>query len=184
MDREIESSFPHFSAPSRALAREGMVVGIDIGNAGGLALVTPAGDLVDVEPMPILSDGPKGRPTVNASLLAALVRRWSPSSAYIELVGPRPGEGAVQGFTFGRARGLVEGVLAAQGVTARMVAPQVWKRHVGIPAGREGAKDLARAEACRRWPSMAERFAAKGSDGLAEAALVAVCGMAREAAGR
>ena len=42
----------------------------------------------------------------------------------------------------------------------------------------------SRAEACRRWPAMAKRFAAKGSDGLAEAALIAVAGMAREAAGR
>ena len=164
--------------------RSALVLGVDIGNSGGLALVTSAGELVRVAPMPVLHDGPKGRPTVNAPLLAALVARWAPASAFIEMVGPRPGEAAGGAFSFGRARGLIEGTLAAQGIPARMVAPAVWKRAVGIPAGREGAKDLARAEACRRWPSMAERFAAKGSDGLAEAALIAVAGMAREAAGR
>lgn len=162
----------------------GLVLGVDVGNSGGLALVTPAGELVAVEPMPTLNDGPKGRPTINAALLADLVRRWTPASAFVELIGPRPGEAAGGAFSFGRARGLVEGTLAAQGIPARMVAPAVWKRCVGIPAGREGAKDLARAEAVRRWPSMAERFAAKGSDGLAEAGLIAIGGMAREAQGR
>ena len=159
-------------------------LGVDVGNCGGLALVTSAGELVAVEPMPVLNDGPKGRPTINAVLLADLVRRWAPASAYVELIGPRPGEAAGGAFSFGRARGLIEGTLAAQGIPTRMVAPAVWKRSVGIPAGREGAKDLARAEAVRRWPRMAERFAAKGSDGLAEAGLIAVAGMAREAGGR
>ncbi len=155
------------------------MLGVDIGNAGGLALLSLAGDLLDVEPMPVLNDGPNGRPTPNGPLLAALLRRWGPSTAYIELVGPRPGEGAVGAFAFGRSRGLVEGALAAQGIPGRMIAPSVWKRFCAIPAGREGAKDLARAEACRRWPAMASRFALKGSDGLAEAGLIAVAGIAR-----
>ncbi len=167
-----------------ASERPALVLGVDVGNAGGLALVTPAGDLVAVEPMPVLLDGPKGRPTVNAPLLAALVHRWAPSAAFVELVGPRPGEAAGGAFSFGRARGLIEGVLAASGVPARMVTAPTWKRHCGIPAGRDGVKDLARAEACRRWPKMANRFSAKGSDGLAEAGLIAVAGMAREAQGR
>ena len=67
---------------------------------------------------------------------------------------------------------------------ARHLTPATWKRAIGIPAGREGVKDMARAEACRRWPGMAERFAAKGSDGLAEAGLIAVAGLQREAQGR
>ncbi len=150
----------------------------------GLALVTADGQLVEVVPMPVLADGPKGRPTVNGPLLAAIVRRWALASASAELVGPRPGEAAGGAFSFGRARSLVEGVPAAQGVPARMVTAPVWKRHCGIPAGREGVKDMARAEACRRWPGMAERFSARGSDGLAEAGLIAVAGMAREALGR
>ncbi len=61
-----------------------------------------------------------------------------------------------------------------------MLTPSTWKRAVGIPPGRDGVKDMARAEACRRWPAMAGNFAAKGSDGLAEAALIAMAGMMRE----
>ena len=157
------------------------LLGVDIGNAGGLALVTADGQLVEVVPMPVLADGPKGRPTVNGPLLAAIVKRWAPASAFVELVGPRPGEAAGGAFSFGRARGLIEGVLASQGIPTRHLTPATWKRAIGIPPGKDGVKDMARAEACRRWPGMAERFAAKGSDGLAEAALVAAAGLAREA---
>ena len=48
--------------------------------------------------MPVLKDGPKGRPTVNAPLLASLVAKWHASEAFVEYVGARPGEGAVGAF--------------------------------------------------------------------------------------
>lgn len=36
-----------------------MIIGIDIGAGGALALLTPDGDLIEVADMPILRDGPK-----------------------------------------------------------------------------------------------------------------------------
>jgi crossover junction endodeoxyribonuclease RuvC len=48
----------------------GPIIGIDIGSQGAIALLTPADDLLEVVDMPILRDGPKGRPNVNAALLA------------------------------------------------------------------------------------------------------------------
>lgn len=158
-----------------------LVLGIDPGLGGALALLTSEGMLVDVDDMPVLNDGPAGRPAVNAPLLSALLRQWNPTDAFVEYVGARPGEAASGAFAFGRSRGVVEGVLGAHGVPVRFLTPPVWKRAVRIKPGRLGAKDLARSEAIRRWPVMAERFAPKGSDGLAEAALIAVAGMAREA---
>ena len=53
---------------------------------------------------------------------------------------------------------------------------------MGIPPGREGAKDAARAEAIRRWPNNAALFARVKDDGRAEAALIAVAGIKREGA--
>jgi hypothetical protein len=44
---------------------------------------------------------------------------------------------------------------------------------------RNRAKDAARSEAIRRWPSKAGLFARKMDDGRAEAALIAVAGLAR-----
>jgi crossover junction endodeoxyribonuclease RuvC len=59
------------------------------------------------------------------------------------------------------------------------MAPAAWKRAVGVPPGREGAKDAARSEAIRRWPAKATLFARIKDDGRAEAALIAVAGMLR-----
>jgi crossover junction endodeoxyribonuclease RuvC len=42
----------------------GAIIGIDIGSQGAIALLTPGGDLLEVVDMPILRDGPKGRPNV------------------------------------------------------------------------------------------------------------------------
>jgi crossover junction endodeoxyribonuclease RuvC len=155
------------------------VLGIDIGVRGALALLSPDGDLLEVADMPVLDDGPKGRPAVNPPLLAELIHKWHAGHAFVELVGARPGEGAVGAFAFGRSRGVVEGALGACGVPATMIAPASWKRACGIPAGSAGAKDAARSEAIRRWPSHAGLFARAKDDGRAEAALIAVAGLAR-----
>ena len=85
------------------------VLGVDIGNAGAVALLDGSGELLEVCDMPCLGDGPKGRPAVNAPLLAAIVARTGASLAYVEHVGPRPSDGAVQAFAFGRCKGVVEG---------------------------------------------------------------------------
>jgi crossover junction endodeoxyribonuclease RuvC len=135
------------------------VIGIDVGSTGALALVTRAGELLDVADMPTLRDGPKGRASINAPLLSELLARWHASHAFVETVGPRPGEGAVGAFAFGRARGVIEGVAGALGVSVTFLTPPVWKRFVGIPPGRNGAKDAARSEAIRRWPDKAGLFA-------------------------
>jgi hypothetical protein len=158
-----------------------LTIGIDIGAAGALALLDESGDLIDVADMPILRDGPKGRPTVNGPLLAEIVNRWRASRAFIEFVGARPGEGAVGAFAFGRSRGVVEGVLGACGIPATHIAPAAWKRAIGIPPGRDGAKDAARSEAIRRWPAKASLFARAKDDGRAESALIAIAGLKREA---
>lgn len=153
-----------------------MIIGIDIGSRGALALLSPAGELLEVADMPVLRDGPKGRPAVNGPLLVELMRRWQAKQAFIELVGVRPGEGAVGAFAFGRSRGIVEGVLAACGVPATHIAPAAWKRALGLPTA---SKDAARSEAIRRWPAHAALFARVKDDGRAEAALIAVAGLMR-----
>jgi crossover junction endodeoxyribonuclease RuvC len=158
------------------------ILGVDIGSAGALALLTEAGELLDVADMPILRDGPSKRPAVNGPLLAELVGRWRADRAFVEYVGARPGEGAVGAFAFGRSRGICEGVLAALGIPATHIAPAAWKRTIGIAPGRDGAKDAARSEAIRRWPAKAALFARVKDDGRAEAALIAIAGMRREAA--
>ena len=155
-----------------------MILGVDIGVQGALALITPAGELIDVWDMPCLEDGPKHRRTVNAPLLAELVYKSHATEAYVEHVGPRPMEGAVGAFAFGDSKGVVRGVLAAAAISTVFITPPVWKRAVGIPPGKD-MKDMARSEAIRRWPGQAGQFKRQCDDGRAEAALIAVAGLIR-----
>jgi crossover junction endodeoxyribonuclease RuvC len=159
----------------------GLVLGVDIGVVGAIAVLSHAGELVSVHDMPVLADGPAGRRSVNAPLLAEIILKCTATAAYVEYVSARPKEGGVGAFAFGRARGVTEGVLAGAGLPVTFLTPQVWKRVIGIPPGKDGAKDLARSEAIRRWPAHAGLFARVKDDGRAEAALIAIAGIAREA---
>jgi crossover junction endodeoxyribonuclease RuvC len=156
------------------------VIGVDIGNQGAIATLSEDGDLVEISDMPFLADGPKNRPAVNAPLLAAIVAKSGAARAYVEWVGPRPTDGAVQAFAFGRCKGVLEGVLAASGVPVTFLTPPQWKRLAGIAPGRSGAKDAARSEAIRRWPARASLFARVKDDGKAEPALIGLAGILRE----
>ena len=151
------------------------VLGIDIGLTGAVALLDNDGKLLAVDDMPVLADGPAKRRTINPALLTEIIYKHRAEIAYVELVGPRPGEGAVGAFAFGRSRGIVEGVLAACGVPIKLVTPAHWKRIVGLPPGE--AKDLARSAALKRWPTWAEAFARIKDHGRAEACLIAVAGI-------
>lgn len=155
-----------------------MIIGIDIGVRGAIALLTPAGKLIDAWDMPCLEDGPKHRRAVNAPLLAELIYKTHAIEAYVEHVGPRPLEGVVGAFAFGDSKGVVRGVLAAASISTFFITPPVWKRAVGVPPGKD-MKDAARAEAIRRWPGKAELFRRKIDHGRAEAALIGMAGLIR-----
>ena len=130
------------------------VLGIDIGSHGAIALLTP-GDFDGVVDMPILRDGPKGRPNVSAALLADIVLRSHATMAYVEFVSARPGEGAVGAFAFGRSRGVIEGVCGAVGVPVSFLTLACWKRpsafRLDVKA-RRMLPDRRRSDAGRRTP--------------------------------
>jgi crossover junction endodeoxyribonuclease RuvC len=124
---------------------------------------------------------PERTPRGQRAARPEIIFKTHASKAFVEFVGARPGEGAVGAFAFGRSRGVVEGVLGAAGVLGTTKAPAAWKRAVGLPEGREGAKDAARPEAIRRWPAKAAFFARVRDVDRAEACLIALAGLRREA---
>ena len=85
-----------------------IILALDLGVTGA-GVILHDGVPVDFFDMPCLNDGPAGRRSINAALLAELVLKSHASGAFVEAVGPRPGEGAVGAFAFGRAKGLTEG---------------------------------------------------------------------------
>lgn len=159
------------------------ILGVDLGNQGAAAILTADRQLVDVVDLPLLADGPSCRQAVNGALFGDLIRRWQPSTAFIEFVGPRPTDGVKSAFAFGAAKATVETALIVLGVRVSYITAPVWKRTIGIPPG-TGMKDVARSAAVRRWPDKVNLFARVKDDGRAETCLIGVAGMMREAQGR
>src|SRR5439155_9101919 len=117
----------------------------DLGNQGACAFLTTDGDLFGIADMPVLPDGPSGRPTINGPLIAEMLRYRAPERACIEFIGARPSDGPVGAFAFGRCRGCIEGVLAALEVRPVWLTVPSWRRLVGLPSN--ATKDQARAAA-------------------------------------
>jgi crossover junction endodeoxyribonuclease RuvC len=155
------------------------IIGIDPGAHGAIAVLDEGGDLLEVLDMPSTPEA-NGRTATNAPLLAAILARTNARIAYCEFVGARPTDAKAAAFSFGRARGVIEGCAGALGLPIVFVTPPTWKRLADIPPGVEN-KDLARTRAIARWPTRAELFARKMDVDRAEACLIAIAGLRREA---
>jgi len=158
----------------------GVILGIDPGASGALALLDEAGQLLEIHDMPSMPEA-NGRTATNAPLLAGIIARSHARIAYCEFVGARPTDAKVAAFAFGRARGVIEGVAGALGVPIVFLTPPTWKRLANIPPGTEN-KDLARTRVIARWPGQAELFRRKADVDRAEASLIGLAGILRERA--
>lgn len=153
-----------------------IVAGIDPGLSGAVAFLDAAsGSVIDIADMPtlMLSRGGKAKRELDAHALARLIGESVPGHAFIEQVGAMPGQGVSSVFSFGKSYGVVIGILAALGVPMTFVAPAVWKKALGVPA----VKDGARARASQLMPSVASQWPLVKHDGRAEAALIGHYGL-------
>ena len=148
-----------------------MILGIDPGKSGAVAVLNQRGALVAVHDMPIVG------PIVSAVLLDELVHDYvdplhdGPSgTAVIEDVHAMPKQGVTSSFSFGRSLGVAEGVLAGNGYSLRYVSPAKWKKALGLTSD----KGVSRRRAIEVWPNRASWFARVKDDGRAEAALIAL----------
>lgn len=101
------------------------------------------------------------------------------NQAFVEQVSSMPGQGVSGVFAFGKAYGIVLGVLGTLEIPITLASPQKWKKALGVPA----AKDGARARASQLLPAHAELWTPRRGErnaiqaaGIAEAALIAEWG--------
>lgn len=113
-----------------------------------------------------------GRKIVDGKGIAAWLRVHEPHLVVVELVGARPGQGVTSMFTFGRALGVVEGIVQALGYPLERVTPQVWQRWAGCP----GVEDT-RGRAGELLPLGGNLLARKKDIGRADALLMALWGL-------
>ena len=142
------------------------VIAFDPGLNGAWAVLDASG-LVALGDMPAHGDGAQRR--VSGALIRALIDAHEPSLAVVEAVSARPGQGVSSMFRFGRAVGVVDGVLGACGLPVRYAAPTTWKRAMSVTAD----KNSARARAVEMFPGRAREFERVKDADRAEAALIA-----------
>ena len=158
------------------------VLGIDPGAKGAIAVLSSTGELLDIKDMPALPESSgNGRYVTSAAGLARIIAESHAGLIFCEFVASRPTDGVIQAFSFGRCRGVVEGIAGAFDLQVIWLTPPSWKRFAGVPPGKEN-KDIARTRAVERWPAHAEQFARKKDVDRAEACLIGAAGLARVSA--
>lgn len=145
-----------------------VMIGIDPGCSGCTVVLGPDFEVLDALHMPTLKVGTNTR--VNGAAFGAFLERWRGAHAYLELVGPMPGNSGNSMFTFGHAAGAVEGILQGRGFAYTLVSPQKWKKRAGL-IGTD--KDAARSRAIQLWPMWRALDAKAKGQALADAALIA-----------
>jgi crossover junction endodeoxyribonuclease RuvC len=148
-----------------------VVIGVDPGAHGAVAVLTYGEQLVGVWDMPSVQVNRKHR--VAPQALVPLIAEHKPRQAFVERVGSMPGQGVASSFAFGYAAGLIEGLLSGLSIPLTFFAPAVWKRALGLTAD----KGAARARAMQAFPLSAGQFARVRDAGRAEAALLALHGL-------
>lgn len=154
-----------------------LIVGIDPGLSGALAFLDAAGGLTVTDvPVHVLKVNGRDRRRLDGHSLARCVANLASTVAglhvILENVHAMPKQGVASSFSFGKVFGAIEQCLVDHNVPYTLVEPALWKRVLGVPADKDGA----RRRASQLMPKHAGLWARAKDDGRAEAALLAYYG--------
>lgn len=159
------------------------ILGIDPGLSGACAVLTDAGEFVEVFDVPVMQAGGKQsyvKNVVNAAAMhdrLVLVRsRGAALFAYVESVSAMPKQGVASMFSLGHTVGTIQSVLACLHIPYVMVRPQEWKKSVGLL---KTEKAQSRAVAIQRFPSASPQLTRVKDHNRAEAILLGHYGAQR-----
>ncbi len=91
---------------------------------------------------------------------------------YLETPHSLPNDGHVGAFRFGKACGVIDGILGTLGLQVVPAMPHVWKKRLNLSSSKESSLKLAR-ETFSKIPHAQEYFKNKKDHDRAEAALLA-----------
>lgn len=152
-----------------------IVLGIDPGLSGGLALVEAADGghprLLAAGDVP--TTGEKAKRRVDVAAVLMFIRRHPPHHAVIERAQAMPDQGSSSGFVYGRAVGALEACVEGLLIPRTTIESLAWKKAHGL-VKRE--KEDSRQRAINLFPG-ALAFARKMDHNRAEAALIAWYGI-------
>lgn len=151
-----------------------MIIGIDPGMTGGIAMLSDSGEFLGGQRMPLVVDGK--RKLVDGGLLNDFVYNTRPvgmegalKRIVIEAPNSMPGQGLQSTFNFGRMCGAVETWATSRACPVTMTTPGQWKKAMGLTKDKRASLDKAVLEfgPDPLWQVLA-------NDGIAEAALIAL----------
>jgi crossover junction endodeoxyribonuclease RuvC len=150
-----------------------IILGIDPGLSGGVAVLNDHAQLIEAIPMPVRAKTDT-KMEMDGAALTKFIERHGTVIFMLVLERQRPmlafRQSAQTGFSLGRSQGLVEGIVAALRIPLTLAEPQVWKKYYGLKGGKEN-KQLSRAKAAALYPTAP--LDRKKDEGVAEAILIA-----------
>lgn len=163
-----------------------MIISIDPGLTGAIALLSDPDTVVKVWDMPVMTAIQGKGNVVNPHLLADIIKETvelGGSSAYVEAQHAMVKQSSTDGFKQGTGYGVIQGVLAYADLPIKIVTAKKWKgyhclsrSHVKQRLGREPSysefKDAARLMALECFPDQAENLKLKKHDGRADSMMI------------
>lgn len=155
-----------------------MIVAVDPGVSGAIALNDWTSGRLDVIPMPVQHRyiaGRKLRTVIDEGEVISTLAAFAAMGAthlFIEQVQGMPGQSAPAAFAFGQGYGAVRVAGMAAGLIIEAVPPSVWKAALRVPKD----KHAARQRASEMIPTHRHLWSLAKQDGLAEAALLSLYG--------
>jgi hypothetical protein len=139
------------------------VLAFDPGLKGAMAWVNEAGNIGQIEDMPVLAG------EVNGPLIASLIAAYGEiECAIIEKQQAYPKQGVSSSFKTGTGYGILIGVCAGMHIPVVFWPASMWKKALRLNSD----KEYSRKRALERWPFDVEYFKLKKHEGRAEAALM------------
>jgi crossover junction endodeoxyribonuclease RuvC len=116
-----------------------MIIGIDPGLSGGLAIIS--GSQIELlETLPTEKRTGFIKRQIDAQKLSNILRVYPDTVCYLEKVASRPGQGVGSVFSFGDTYGTIRGVLGALNIPTYHVTPQRWKKELKISSKEDSLK--------------------------------------------
>ena len=139
-----------------------MIIGVDPGRKGAVALLDTAEMRVTCHPMPDTTSALHDLLASMPPVKRAVVER----PFYPQMIGIK------NAVKIAEAYGILRGALQWLSIPTRDVPPSVWKARMGLSA----SKDRSRERASEAFPADAHQWRLKTHEGLAEASLIALYG--------
>lgn len=156
------------------------IIGIDNGLDGGIAVLSPEGEIIDMFLTPtvkvVSSSGKQHRRMDVPAITSILNHHAATAVVALEYAQAMPGQGVVAMFSTGYGYGMYQGIVTALGMPYEIVRVNDWQKKFGITGMGARTKDGSYLASSRIWPQAAANLKTPRGriyDGVCDALLIA-----------